>query len=602
VAERAYYLDLPHGEVWCCLHQPAGPVRGGVLICSPLYADLLANYGREVSLARALAGQGIAAARFHYPGTGNSGGEPAASSWMTMVSAGRAVAAHLAEVMAGSPIGLVGTRVGALLAADVSSSLPGAPLVVWEPVLDPARYVRDGIRAGLARAAREGTSDGRTTETALTELAERGSTDLIGFRVEQLTYDSLLTQTLPRALGEGARDVLFVPFALNGRVGNGVRKVGAELEALGSQVTIAAAAVPETWWFYSERYLPSGSLIPDTVAWLADRLGDTPAGERPTPGPRAVAVRTGLGFVEQPMWMGARSHDVFGVLAEPEGRPAAGVSLQCWGAGAYPTFGRNGIRARLSAALASHGLADRRIDYAGVGESTGEPQDVRLDQPAIRDARSAVKWLDEHRDGVPRFLIGSCYGSRVALKVAPHVKGLQGIVLLAPPIRDEAHLGAAARAHAVRYGLRRALHLHVLLNLRDPVKRRSYVRFVRQLAKIRRDDEVRRRLEPSDGASTQFLEAFQGVVDQRVPVLIVHAGASIFHADFQRARSSELGLLLARAGDLVDVTVFEDAPNLYVTVDLQEQVVARVERWMLDHLPEAEAPEEPDIAVSSLAE
>ena len=48
-----------------CRHVPAGDVRGGLVVCPPIFSDSGANYQREVRLGRQLAGAGIVVQRFH---------------------------------------------------------------------------------------------------------------------------------------------------------------------------------------------------------------------------------------------------------------------------------------------------------------------------------------------------------------------------------------------------------------------------------------------------------------------------------------------------------------------------------------------------------
>src|SRR5207245_489466 len=51
------------------------PIRGGVVICPPLFMDVHRTARLEVLLARELAARGLAVQRFCYRGTGFSGGD-----------------------------------------------------------------------------------------------------------------------------------------------------------------------------------------------------------------------------------------------------------------------------------------------------------------------------------------------------------------------------------------------------------------------------------------------------------------------------------------------------------------------------------------------
>ncbi len=92
----------------------------GVLVCSPLHAEMQRNYRREVLLSRRLASAGAAVERFHYRGTGNSAGEPGRLALDTMIEDGIAAVHHLQQRVGGVPLVVLGTRVGGLVAAAVA--------------------------------------------------------------------------------------------------------------------------------------------------------------------------------------------------------------------------------------------------------------------------------------------------------------------------------------------------------------------------------------------------------------------------------------------------------------------------------------------------
>ena len=72
---EACFVETERGALFMVTHLPAGPAQGAVVVCSPIQSELLKNNRHEVMLARRLASQGVAVARFHYIGTGNSDGE-----------------------------------------------------------------------------------------------------------------------------------------------------------------------------------------------------------------------------------------------------------------------------------------------------------------------------------------------------------------------------------------------------------------------------------------------------------------------------------------------------------------------------------------------
>ncbi len=76
VRREAELFGSPGSRILGLTSLPAGSARAGVVICSPVFKEARTNYRREVLLSLALARAGIAAQRFQYRGTGNSGGDP----------------------------------------------------------------------------------------------------------------------------------------------------------------------------------------------------------------------------------------------------------------------------------------------------------------------------------------------------------------------------------------------------------------------------------------------------------------------------------------------------------------------------------------------
>ncbi|HEY8547118.1 MAG TPA: alpha/beta hydrolase, partial [Acidimicrobiales bacterium] len=143
------------GLTFGCRHMPASEdVTAGVVICPPTHGDAAINYHREARLGRWLARAGVATQRFHYRGTGESDRlPPPGITFSTLVDDARQAAELLRERCGLERIGFLGTRVGALVAARAAAELDGAPLVLWQPVVDPRRYVNDSVAVDLGRGA-----------------------------------------------------------------------------------------------------------------------------------------------------------------------------------------------------------------------------------------------------------------------------------------------------------------------------------------------------------------------------------------------------------------------------------------------------------------
>jgi dienelactone hydrolase len=155
---------------------------------------------------------------------------------------------------------------------------------------------------------------------------------------------------------------------------------------------------------------------------------------------QAVASRD-----EQPVFFPAGPETLFGILTSPPARPRGTAVVLLQGAGYVISANHNGLWARLARALAARGWHALRLDYHGVGESTGRFERVRLDRLPTLDLLGAVDWLAGA--GVGRaVVVGSCFGARVALEAAPEIAALAGVALLGPPLRVVADDGQADRA------------------------------------------------------------------------------------------------------------------------------------------------------------
>jgi hypothetical protein len=102
------------------------------------------------------------------------------------------------------------------------------------------------------------------------------------------------------------------------------------------------------------------------------------------------------------------------ILKEPRVRPARGLALLLH---PHPLHGgtmHNKVVFRAGVALNDAGLTVLRINFRGVGHSTGTHDEARGERD---DARVALDYLAEHYPGQPITLAGFSFGARVGLEV-----------------------------------------------------------------------------------------------------------------------------------------------------------------------------------------
>ncbi len=153
-----------------------------------------------------------------------------------------------------------------------------------------------------------------------------------------------------------------------------------------------------------------------------------------------------------PLFVDSGNARVAAIVTVPDCDPR-GVVLSLAATGRHNVIGST-LCAHLSQRVVEQGLASARLDYTGTGDSPGlvsswTPSDVAA---AVRQAEAVLETTMSSL-GVTRFaVVGTCYGTRVALSLVP-TPGCVSAVCLAPPILDYGGFSRASR----RIGARKTL-------------------------------------------------------------------------------------------------------------------------------------------------
>lgn len=264
VLEEAGFLVRPDGALFVVLHQPADrPPSGLLTVCSSLFAEQHTDYRREVCLARLLAPAGVAVARFHYRGLGNS--TPASASLDAFTQDALDVTLAAQRLTAAGSVAFLGVGAGSLVASQAWLAHPDAPLVLWKPVIDGAQYFRDLFRARLIAATRTRGPRSGTTNELLATLASEGHADVMGFTVAASLYDSLVASRLTETLPGRSRRVLLQPF--RGARAAGVERLAASWRDCGCMVDVQPVKLAEDPW-----YIPDGAAVAASVHDIEEQL------------------------------------------------------------------------------------------------------------------------------------------------------------------------------------------------------------------------------------------------------------------------------------------------------------------------------------------
>lgn len=277
------FLDSGPDRMIGFLHTPLDRPRGGVVLCSSLHAELMGNYRKEVLLAERLAELGLAVQRFHYRGTGNSGGSDADVTLDSMQDDARTWCEHLVEKTSVPEVGYFGVRFGALAAAGAANGTPGGPVALWEPVLDPEAYFREVFRSQLMRQLKAGKSAQPGARSIDQELANAGVADVLGYSIHETLYKSANGRRLVDELGANPRPALLVQIAREQELSKELATLAAGWGQQGWGVQTDVVVHEPAWWFVGENWKAeelreeTTTLVETTAGWMASQM----AGDRP---------------------------------------------------------------------------------------------------------------------------------------------------------------------------------------------------------------------------------------------------------------------------------------------------------------------------------
>lgn len=273
---------------------------------------------------------------------------------------------------------------------------------------------------------------------------------------------------------------------------------------------------------------------------------------------------------------------LFGVMTAPPG-DARGVVVIVLTAAGTVCSDRNRVGVRLCRRVAELGFHALRFDYRGTGESEGATQRFRLDEPFTEDLLGAVAWAREA--GLDRVvLVGSCFGSRTALACAALVDGLEGLILMATPVRDYEMGERIATGLTTRGGkadfARHALRPRAVRGLFDPRKRRTYARITRAAWRSLTAGKGKDGGDDGSAASPHFVDTLTYVAQRSVPTLLIYGTDEDLWRDFDRARSGRVGEVLAAASGTVELMRLPGEVHGFKSVGVQDRVIDEVSGWL----------------------
>lgn len=403
------------------LHYPLdGRVRGGVVICPSLGAELFNGHPALRDLAERAAAAGFAALRFDYAGTGDSSGALAGPEAVSRLRDSVRQAAF-ALLAAGVPtLALAGLRIGATLAAEAAVDLPAeVALALVDPCADGSRFLREQT-ARYRLTVGEAPDDGGVHSVTFAYPAEVAA-DLRAVRLPP-----------PAALQDRRTAVVVRASRREGTLGEFAAAAGATVLVTDEMADLLDVSTVE-------RRLPTRT-VAAVVTWLAESLDAAPAvldlggfasAATVAPGVRETFERLG------PVGL-------FGIRTVPE-PPVDAPPIVFLNTSTEQHIGPGRMWVDLAREWATAGREVVRVDLAGIGDSPGHPDRPALLAYAPEHLTDIVDIARALSPQAPDQLIpvGLCSGAVHALEWAVRV-GAPEAVAINPILSlalDEAEIG-----------------------------------------------------------------------------------------------------------------------------------------------------------------
>lgn len=250
------------------LHEPVGSPSGAAWVfCHPFAEEKLWTHRVFVSFARLLAARGAWVLRFDTMGNGDSEGRFSDASVDSMLADIDCAMSQLERMSGiGRHIGLLGLRFGATLAALAAERTPKTgTLVLWEPVVDGAKYMQEMLRTNLTTQSAVYKEIRHNREALVRMMREGATVNIDGYELAYRCYEQVSAINLK----EGRRH--FQGPCLIVQVGKDGQPIQPDLKALHDtyQSVDLQSVVEEPFWKEIKRwYRAAPKLFDATLAWM----------------------------------------------------------------------------------------------------------------------------------------------------------------------------------------------------------------------------------------------------------------------------------------------------------------------------------------------
>jgi len=449
---EAFYFASDGRQLFGRLHRPDRIACDlGLVLCNPFGHEAICSHRGIRLLAEAAAAAGFPALRFDYSGTGDSSDiEFDVNQIELWTQDVRAAALELRRLTGVTRIGLLGIRLGALVAALAASDFePIDALIFIAPIISGERYLRELRVAQLSAQSIPGPVEPTAYVSRTIVAGAAGDMEISGFKLSAATREVLKdTELAPLAPARHLLilDEITVPTA---------REWNAALEARGVPTTYALlrgllqlamtaphsinvpmpmiAAVSE-WLAHFAVNASALRALPENTDTGNANAGNTGSGTSVAPALMLPGTRGGDALVERPVFIS--SHDtLFGIVTEPPAGEAVSRAVILLNQGAFHHIGGSRMHVSFARRWAQRGYLALRLDLAGLGESTlrpGSPDDEAFPANALDDIRAAIAFVRDRYGIVHVSLGGLCSAAYHAVRAAAAQVPVDRILLVNP--------------------------------------------------------------------------------------------------------------------------------------------------------------------------
>lgn len=435
------------GHLLRCVTEPArGAARGSVVLAPPFAEEMNKSRRMCARMARGLAQDGWRVVRLDLYGCGDSSGELRDATWARWIEDLQGEASRSAA-QTGGPLWIWCVRAGALFAQAMLDAVPGAHLLLWQPVLSGSLHLQQFMR--LRHAAQLLRAGGAAGELPPQPPANAGLTEVAGYELPPAVAQGLGEASFTWSAARGGR-VVWLELAANGaaqasfatqRVLDALRGDGAELRF---------EQLPGAPFWQSAEIVENDGLLQRTRLLLGEAALPAAAVALPAlPSRHEAAAQIDADVRESVLALACEGVSLPAILSMPADESAARrLAIVIVVGGPQYRVGSHRQFVRLARALARDGYPVLRFDYRGMGDADGA---MRSFEEAGADLRAAIDALlrrTPHVDGVA--LWGLCDAASLILMHGVGHARVRAVALANPWVRHTSTLAATTLKHYYR--------------------------------------------------------------------------------------------------------------------------------------------------------